>query len=218
VIDAPVIDTLIVLAKQPRPGFVKTRLTPPLSPTEAAQVAAACLRDTLDVVSRTPARRRLLVFAGDADGWAPDGWDVVAQPTGGLDERICAAFDAAGRGSALLVGMDTPQLQPAQLLRFDPENHEAALGLARDGGFWALGLRDARRARAAVRGVPMSTVSTGAHQYARLQAEGLQVTLLDTLVDIDTVAELESVLRDAPLGRFRQVGTALLAQPVGRAG
>ena len=212
------IDTLIVLAKEPRPGFVKTRLTPPLSPVEAARVAAACLRDTLDAVSRTPARRRLLAFAGDAEGWAPDGWDVVAQPAGGLDERICAAFDAAGSGSALLVGMDTPQLQPHHLLRFAPDRDEAALGLAPDGGFWALGLRDARRARAAVHGVPMSTAATGAHQYARLQTEGLPVTLLDTLVDVDTVAELEAVLRDAPLGRFRQVGAALLARPVGRAG
>ncbi len=212
------IDTLIVLAKEPRPGFVKTRLTPPLSPVEAAQVAAACLQDTLDVVSRTPARRRLLAFAGDADGWVPDGWDVVAQPAGGLDERICAAFDAAGPGSALLVGMDTPQLQPRHVLGFEPGRHEAALGLAADGGFWALGLRDARRARAVVLGVPMSTAGTGAHQYARLQADGLRVTLLDTLVDVDTVVELETVLRDAPLGRFRQVGSALRLRSVGRAG
>ena len=203
------IDTLIVLAKEPRPGFAKTRLTPPLSPAQAALVAEASLQDTLDTVSRTPAGRRLLVFAGDATGWTPPGWDVVAQADGGLDERIAAAFDAAGAGSAVLVGMDTPQLQPHHLLRFDPAVHEAALGLTPDGGFWALGLRDARRAREVVPGVPMSRAVTGSHQYARLQVAGLDVTLLESLVDVDTVDDLASVLADAPLGRFRQLVTAL---------
>ena len=212
------IDTLVVLAKQPRPGFAKTRLTPPLSPDEAASVAAACLRDTLDAVSRTPARRRVLAFEGDAEQWAPAGWDVVAQPEGGLDERISAAFDAAGSDSALLVGMDTPQLQPHHLLRFDPAQHEATLGLAPDGGFWTIGFRDASRARSCVTGVPMSTTSTGTHQYARLQAAGLDVTLLERLVDVDTVADLDTVLAVAPLGRFRQVVTALSPRLVERAG
>ncbi|WP_375500166.1 DUF2064 domain-containing protein [uncultured Jatrophihabitans sp.] len=212
------IDTLIVLAKEPLPGFAKTRLTPPLTPTEAASIAAACLQDTLDAVSRTAARRHLLAFAGDAAGWAPTGWDVVQQPAGSLDERISAAFDAAGVGSALLVGMDTPQLQPHHLLHFAPARCEAALGLAPDGGYWALGLRDARRAREVVLGVPMSTPSTGAHQYARLQAAGIDVTLLEPLADVDTVDDLSTVLAGSPLGRFRQVVTALQPRLVGRAG
>ena len=212
------IDTLIVLAKEPRPGFAKTRLTPPLSPGQAAVVATACLQDTLDTVGRTPARRHLLAFAGSAVAWTPAGWDLVRQPGGGLDERIVAAFEAAGPGSALLVGMDTPQLQPHHLLAFDPARHDAALGPAADGGYWALGLRDAARARAVVAGVPMSRASTGAHQYARMQADGLAVTLLDTLVDVDTADDLPAVLAHAPLGRFRQVVTALPPRVVGRAG
>ncbi|WP_375485059.1 DUF2064 domain-containing protein [uncultured Jatrophihabitans sp.] len=210
------IDTLVVLAKEPRPGFAKTRLTPPLSALDASLVAAACLQDTLDAVSRTPARRRLLAFDGDAAGWLPHGWELVEQPDGGLDERIAAAFDAAGAGSALLVGMDTPQLQPRQLLAFDPARHEAALGLAPDGGFWALGLRDARRGRAAVLGVPMSRSSTGAAQYAQLQVEGLRPTLLDTLADIDTVDDLFAVAADAPLGRLRVVLAEIAPRLVGR--
>lgn len=203
------IDTLVVLAKEPLPGFAKTRLTPPLSPAQAAHVAAASLQDTLDAISRTPARRRVLAFAGDARAWTPPGWDAVPQPAGGLDERISAAFEAAGAGSAVLVGMDTPQLQPHHLLRFDPARHESALGLASDGGFWALGLREARRAREVVVGVPMSRADTGTHQYARLQAAGLDVTLLDPLVDVDTVDDLAAVLAAAPLGRFRRVVSAL---------
>ncbi|GAB2461025.1 TIGR04282 family arsenosugar biosynthesis glycosyltransferase [Jatrophihabitans fulvus] len=187
------IDTLIVLAKQPRPGRVKTRLTPPLTPSQAASVAGAALLDTLAAVDRTPARRRLLAFAGDPSGWLPDGWDHYSQPEGGLDVRIAAAFAAAGAGSALLVGMDTPHLQPADLLAFDPDRHDAAFGAAPDGGYWALGFRDAATGTRAVPGVPMSQDDTGAHQVLRLAALGLRVRALPTLTDIDTIADLTEV-------------------------
>ncbi|NEB80628.1 glycosyltransferase, partial [Streptomyces sp. SID14478] len=54
--------TVLVLAKAPVPGRVKTRLTPPFTPVEAARLAAAALRDTLDAVLAAPARRRVLVL------------------------------------------------------------------------------------------------------------------------------------------------------------
>ena len=132
--------------------------------------------------------------------------------------RVPRRVDACSRSAALLVGMDTPQLKPHQLLGFDPVRHEAAVGLAPDGGFWALGLRDARRARAAVVGVPMSRANTGAAQYAALQVEGLHPVLLDTLCDIDTVDDLLAVVADAPPGRLRSVVAELGPDLVGRVG
>ncbi len=102
--------TLLVIAKEPVAGRVKTRLSPPFSPAQAAAWPQAALHDTLDVVSRTPARRRVLVFDGDPAGWVMPGWEVVAQRGDGLDERLAAAFADTGPGPALLVGMDTPQL------------------------------------------------------------------------------------------------------------
>ena len=83
--------TIVVLAKRPRPGFVKTRLVPPLTHADAAAVAAAALADTLDAVATTPAQRRVLAFDGDPSGWQRPGWTVVPQPAGGLDRRIAAA-------------------------------------------------------------------------------------------------------------------------------
>lgn len=56
--------TLLVIAKEPRPGRVKTRLTPPFTPTQTAALAEAALVDTLHAVAATPARRRVLVLAG----------------------------------------------------------------------------------------------------------------------------------------------------------
>src|SRR5579884_2830288 len=106
---------LLVLAKEPVPGRAKTRLTPPCTPRQAAGLAGASLLDTLEVVGRTPAARRVLVFDGDATGWRPAGFEVIGQSGRGLGERLAAAFTAVA-APALLVGMDTPQLTP-RLLR-----------------------------------------------------------------------------------------------------
>src|SRR5439155_3346008 len=106
--------TLVVMAKEPVPGQVKTRLQPPFSPIEAATLAEAALADTLDAVRRAPARRRVLAIAGRVGHWLPAGFAVVPQPAGGLDRRIAAAL-AGCRGPCLVVGMDTPQLTPELL-------------------------------------------------------------------------------------------------------
>lgn len=188
--------TLLVIAKEPRPGRVKTRLTPPFTPHEAAALAEAALADTLDTVVRTPAHRRVLVLEGEPGPWLPPGFEVVRQCPGGLDERLAAAF-AHCAGPALLIGMDTPQVTP-ELLSVDFTDCDAYFGPAEDGGFWALGLADPDPAL--LLGVPMSTPHTGADQRARLA--GLRVRDLPRLRDVDTAHDAELVARTAPAGRF----------------
>jgi glycosyltransferase A (GT-A) superfamily protein (DUF2064 family) len=190
------VTTLLVIAKEPRPGRVKTRLTPPFTPEEAAALAEASLADTLDVVARTPARRRVLVLEGEPGPWLPPGFEVVRQCAGGLDERLAAAF-AACDGPALLIGMDTPQVTP-ELLTVDLTDCDACFGPAEDGGFWALGL--AEPDPALLRGVPMSTPHTGAAQRARLA--GLRVREMPRLRDVDTAHDAGVVAATAPDGRF----------------
>ena len=110
--------TLIVIAKEPLPGRVKTRLTPAFSPGEAAELAEAALTDTLRTAKATRADHRLLVLDGRPGPWLPAGFSVVPQVAGTLDVRIAAAFEEAvrlDRGPALLIGMDTPQVS-AELL------------------------------------------------------------------------------------------------------
>ena len=193
------IATMLVLAKEPLPGKVKTRLVPPLSFEGAAEVAAAALADTLRVVAPV-ARRRVMVLDGVAGPWLPHGWRVAPQRVGGLDRRLADAFADAGRGVTVLVGMDTPQLRPEQLAAFDPSRYDACLGPAVDGGYWAIGLSDPAVARAVIPGVPMSTVDTGVEQLRRLRAHGLRVQLLDSLEDIDTFAAAQRVAAEMPTG------------------
>ena len=195
---------LVVLAKSPEPGRVKTRLTPPLSPVQAAAVARAALQDTLRAVllagGRTPP---LLALAGPPGTWLPGGFEVVRQQGDGLDERIAAALAAAG-GPALLIGMDTPQVGPRMLRsamrRLGSPGVDAVLGAATDGGWWALGLRVPDPG--AVRGIPMSTARTGSAQRERLHRLGLRIRELPVLRDVDTFGDALAVAPTAPGGSF----------------
>jgi rSAM/selenodomain-associated transferase 1 len=194
---------LIVLAKAPRPGRSKTRLCPPCTPRDAAALARAALADTLDAVLATPAARRVLVLDGPVGDWLAPGVEVVAQRGAGLDERLAHAFADVG-GPALLVGMDTPQVTRGDLTRglerLAAPGVDAVLGPATDGGYWAIGLRDAQPR--AFLGVPMSTARTGRAQHERLRRLGLRVALLPALRDVDRIADARAVAALAPAGRF----------------
>ncbi|WP_406456059.1 DUF2064 domain-containing protein [Streptomyces sp. NBC_00876] len=197
------VTTLLVIAKEPLPGRVKTRLTPPFSPVEAARLAEAALADTLRAVLAMPAARRVVVLDGVPGPWLPPGIDVVEQCTGGLDERLAAAFGAC-TGPALLIGMDTPQVTAADLApALSPaawDGCDAWFGPAEDGGFWALGL--AEPDPALLLGVPMSVPETGAVQRRRLVDAGLTVRGLPRLRDVDTAADAAHVAALAPHGLF----------------
>ena len=195
---------LIVIAKAPVPGLAKTRLTPPLTPEEAAHLAEASLLDTLHAVLATPAARRILALEGEPGSWLPSGFEVVRQRGGGLADRLAGAFEDAG-GPAFLVAMDTPQITPELLAGAlgrldDPDGPDAVLGPAPDGGYWGIGLR--RPDAAVFEDIPMSSTYTGSLQHERLTALELSTELLSELEDVDTLAEARAIALAAPDTRF----------------
>ncbi|GAA2863481.1 DUF2064 domain-containing protein [Nonomuraea rubra] len=195
----------MIIAKEPLPGRVKTRLSPPYSPAEAAALAEAALRDSVRAVAATPATQRVLALDGLPGRWLPPGFVVVPQRGAGLDERLAAAFADAHRlrpDPVVLIGMDTPQVTPALLGEAGRalERHDAVYGPAADGGFWLLGLR--RPDPALLLGVPMSHPETGKHQLDRLERAGLDVHHLPELTDVDTAADAAAVAADAPSSHF----------------
>jgi rSAM/selenodomain-associated transferase 1 len=198
---------VLVIAKEPVPGRVKTRLTPPFSPAEAALLAEAALTDTLAAVAATPVTRRLLALEGAPGDWLPPGFDVIGQRGGGLDERLAGAFadaHAALPVPMVLIGMDTPQVTP-ELLADAAETlvsgeADAVFGPATDGGFWLLGLR--RPDRSLLAGVPMSRPDTGRCQLDRLIEAGLRVGMMPELTDVDTFREAELIANALPETAF----------------
>lgn len=249
---------VVVLAKAPVAGRVKTRLMPAATPIGAAGVAAAALLDTLDAASAVPGAAVLVALEGDvADAERADeiagalrGVAVVQQRGDSLGERIAAAHDDAAAlfpGAATVqVGMDTPQLT-ADLLTAaldaveatpDPADDgveagadgddgdvgvpvDAALGLAEDGGWWALALRDPRDAHRIV-DVPTSRDDTGRLTWDALHARPAasrpgRVLALPTLSDVDTADDAVAVALLVPHGRFAGAVGDLLPVPGGLA-
>jgi rSAM/selenodomain-associated transferase 1 len=211
---------VVVIAKAPVPGRVKTRLTPPYTPHEAARLAEAALTDTLEAAAGAPFARHVLALAGASAalrgprpagspraGWLPPGFEVTGQRGDGLDERIAAALDEAYAHLAVpvvLIGMDTPQVTPGLLESVARPlargEADAVFGPARDGGFWLLGLR--RPDPGLILGVPMSQTHTGRGQLSRLLRASLRVRLAPELIDVDTAADAHEVAREAPDSRF----------------
>jgi uncharacterized protein len=195
--------SLVVIAKEPAPGRVKTRLSPPCTPGEAASLASAALADTLAAADGAPAGRRVLALDGSPGPWIPSGFEVVPQVEGPLDARLGAVVEAVG-GPVLVVGMDTPQVTSEGLAsgmqKLMEPGVDAVLGPAPDGGYWAIGLR--RPERAAIAGVPMSVPWTAAAQRLRLGQLGLSWNELGELRDVDTFEDACAVADGWPQTRF----------------
>jgi uncharacterized protein len=185
-----------VIAKTPTPGRVKTRLCPPCTPHQAAEVAAAALADTFDGIDRVHAAhrglRRVVLLDGDPGEWVRPGYDVVAQRGDGLGERLANGFAELGPG--VIVGMDTPvATRWLGLAVRAVRDGVDVIGLALDGGYWAIGLTtiDPR----VFADVPMSTPSTGITQLRRLHAMGRPARLLPAARDLDDVEDLRLAAR-----------------------
>jgi len=207
---------VLVVAKAPVPGQAKTRLAASVGDQAAADIAAASLLDTLDAVAQVPVAARVVALTGEL-GAASAGDEIRSRladftviPQRGTDfaERLANAHvdaaAAAGGLPVLQIGMDTPQVTDELIAECAREllAADAVLGLARDGGWWVLGVTEAAMA-ACLRAVPMSRSDTGAVTLATLTDAGTDVRLVPTLADVDTVDDVDAVRQEcAPASRF----------------
>ena len=204
-----------IIAKAPVAGRVKTRLCPPCSPQQAADVAAAALADTfdaVDAVATLTGARRVLLLDGGVQPWMPSHFDVIAQRGDGLGERLQNGFVDAGPG--VIIGMETPHA--AAWLTDGIAAVRAGrnvLGPATDGGYWMIGLcaESMHFIEDVFHGVPMSTASTGVAQLRTLRALGRRVTLLPEARDLDDFDDLCEVAAAQRGGRLGAVAAEVLA-------
>jgi rSAM/selenodomain-associated transferase 1 len=202
---------LLIVAKEPRPGFAKTRLIPRFGAEGAAALARAALADTFATAAACAADRVVVAFDGDPTGLVPSGFEVVPQRDGGFDRRLTGAWEDAG-GPGLQIGMDTPQLTTADLdggLELLAAGADAVLGPALDGGWWAIGFQQPHP-RAFI-DLPMSRPDTAEHQLARLAELGLRPHLLAERHDVDEPDDALAVADAHPGTRFAEVLAGLLA-------
>ena len=190
---------LIVFAKAPVAGEVKTRLTSHVSPAEAARLYAAFLEDSLHQYVRLPVDLRLYVTppASGLDGLdVPSGISRHVQNGDDLGARMSRAFVetfAAGYERIAIVGTDHPTLPPAfigQALEALAEPRSVVIGPASDGGYYLLALNDFIPQLFA--GIRFSHGSVFVETLRRAAESGAAVTVLPAWYDVD---DAESLLR-----------------------
>jgi len=195
--------TVLVVAKAPEPGRAKTRLAATVGNRVAADIAAAALLDTLDAVAAAPVAARVVALTGDLDAAAGaaeirrrlESFTVIAQRGDDFADRLVNAHaDAASGRPVLQIGMDTPQVSAELLAECARRLLEtrAVLGLADDGGWWVLGV-DTPTAAECLRGVPMSHPDTGELTLKALRDNGIDVTPVQSLADVDVVDDIAAV-------------------------
>lgn len=210
-------DRIIIFAKRPAAGRVKTRLTPPLPPDEAAAVYEACLHDVIAHAARQRARVELWYddAAGAHDFFAAELPHLRARPqaAGDLGARMRDAFARSftdGAERVVLVGTDVPTLPDDILNAAFDDLHEAdvAIGPCVDGGYYLIGVR-ATAWNAAQRlfdDVAWSGSDVFKSTIERVARLSLSSRILPGWYDVDTIADLRQALMDATpeshLGRW----------------
>jgi hypothetical protein len=229
--------TLILFAKAPRPGSVKTRLSPVLGPEARSALAAAFYRDALALVARTDAERKVVAFS-PADGeedlrrLGGEGLELTPQAGGDLGERMRAAFAgafahavAAGAGfpraecgRVVVIGTDSPTLPPAFLEEAFTvlEAKDVVIGPARDLGYYLIGL--ARPFPELFEGIAWGTSEVLPETLRRVARAGARLHLLAPWHDVDTPEDLAFLRAEVEALRlagkpYPAATAALLARP-----
>ncbi len=192
---------LLIFAKRPLPGKVKTRLVPPLSPEQAADLYSCMLGDVLAMVAGLP-DLFLYLFYEDIEGareyFAENVPGIISLPQEGKDlgERMATAFRivfAMGHGAAVIIGTDAPDLPSAYIKkafsRLESGKSRAVFGPCEDGGYYLLGMT--RLYRALFRDLPWSSSTVLQESLKRAEEAGIEVSLLPMWHDVDTAADLE---------------------------
>jgi rSAM/selenodomain-associated transferase 1 len=186
-------DAVILFAKAPTGGNVKTRLASRMSLAAAADLHRAFVYDMVDALSTLDAD---LSIATDSPAWTELGIPVLLQRGGDLGERLLNAASGAlaeGRRSCAIVGSDAPTLPADHIRALLDMTADVALGPAEDGGFYAIACR--RTQPAMFDGVSWSSPETLRETEAALASAGLGVGLGPSWFDIDTPADLDRLSR-----------------------
>lgn len=193
---------IVMLAKAPLPGKVKTRLNPTLTPQHSAHLHAAFLLDLGATLSRlqSPTTCAKLCYAGERDHpifvrlEQELGLQREAQAEGDLGERLSqCALEQFQQGAAhvLLIGSDSPTLTPEHFQRaFDAleQGADVVIGPSFDGGYYLIGMSawDAT----IFSDIAWSTPRVLEQTVRRCHEAGLGVKLLEFWYDVDEVEDL----------------------------
>ncbi|GIV93974.1 MAG: hypothetical protein KatS3mg056_2683 [Chloroflexus sp.] len=215
---------LVMMARRPEPGRVKTRLCPPLTPEQATTLYEAFLYDLTVLLRSVRGVQPIIAYAPEtaADYFASLAPDLTHRPQVGADlgERLANITNALlneGAPAVVVIGSDSPDLPVAfieQAIAELAQGADLVLGPASDGGYYLVGLR--RPAPTLFTGVTMSTPTVLRDTLAIAEQLRLQTSLLPLWYDIDTFTDLHRLIASsASLTHTRPLLEHVLAQAGG---
>jgi hypothetical protein len=191
---------VVIVAKEPVPGKVKTRLSPEVTPTEAAGLYRCFLLDRIKGVGSMTGVDRAVAFtpedAIEAFSTLPlDGFELFPQRGADLGERLNNIFLeklADGYDAVSIVDSDSPDL-PNRLIKESlqlllSKQAEVVFGPCRDGGYYLVGMREPNPDLFS--GIPWSTARVLSLSLEKSRELGLNVKLLSSWNDLDTFDDL----------------------------
>lgn len=205
---------IIVYAKAPVPGRVKTRLIPRLGAAGAARLHEAFVEDTLAIAETLRDTFDVELHTDVSTGaWS---WDGVRrlQSTGELGSRMYATLREGldgGRPFVMILGSDSPTLPPQFLAQLVDAKADVVLGPTSDGGYYAIGCR--RIEPAMFSGVTWSSPATRAQTEEAARRCGLQVACGPEWFDVDEPGDLDALVEAGVAGRTAQVLRECLCFP-----
>jgi uncharacterized protein len=211
---------VVVIAKEPVPGAVKTRLAATLGDDGAARAAAAMLADTVAGMAAVDAEPWVCFAppeAGTRIARLAPGFGLLAQVEGDLGDRLAGCFAAllgGGADQVVIVAADTPQVpRTTYEAAFTMLDHvDLVLGPAQDGGYYLVGAKAALPELFV--GVPMGSDAVLEVTMRRAVRRRLEVGTVPTLRDLDRLEDLQAALAAGELDacpRTRLVVADLLA-------
>jgi uncharacterized protein len=191
---------IIFFAKAPDPGNVKTRLVPPLTSSEAAELHDAFVHDVLTRFKKPTQFDVELHTDVNTDAWPALGVTRKLQISGSLGLKMFHSLRQAllaGYDRAAIIGTDTPTLPVAHVDSLLSAEADVTLGPADDGGFWGIAASETNPKM--FEGVQWSCADTLRQTVAAIQASGLTVALANGWRDVDELPDLERLLADGKL-------------------
>jgi len=197
-------DYLIIFAKEPQRGRVKTRLEGYLTKSGCVSLYKAFLKDTIELARKIKGKQKIIAF--DPDSGRPEylkknapGFSLLRQKGRGLGRRMHNVFKTAkqqGAKNTVIIGSDSPNLPAGVIKRafLELRHNDLVIGPSSDGGYYLIGLRGP--CPEIFSGIKWSSHKVFDHTLKKAKRLKKKVALLESWYDVDTPESLERLILD----------------------
>jgi rSAM/selenodomain-associated transferase 1 len=195
---------IVIMAREPEPNRVKTRLMPPLSPGDASRIYESFLLDKIENIKAIREVDRFVAYTPETsrnyfEGIIPSEFNLIAQKGKDLGERLANVSDSLfknGYYGIMMMDSDTPNLPSSYIISGLEalDENDLVVGPCEDGGYYLIGL--SRQIPEIFQGIPWSTPDVTKTTIMKAQSGGRSLSLLKKWYDVDTIEDLMRLKRD----------------------